>query len=146
MYIHLLINIFYITAIKFQLVKETAMIPVRIESEHTIYDLYCSESSYIWPKTYGNILIGVKVWIPNGFYGLIYGVDYTRYCDLIVINRMIVSGDNLMLVVHNVGTTPFMYDRSTSIAQLIVQKYGDTPVAVPIPGNEPIEIVDGVEI
>lgn len=90
------------------------------------YDLYTIESGYIDPLQRKMIDTGIKMSIPEGYYGRIAPRSGLALKNGINIMAGVIDSDyrgNIKCILHNTDTNTFEYKVGDRIAQIIIEKH-----------------------
>lgn len=116
-----------VTAIRFVRTCEAAKLPCKSHEDDAAYDLHSSVRRDIAPGDTMIIETGFKVAIPYGYVGLVCSRSgLAAKEDVFVLNApgVIDSGyrGDLLVILHNAGTRPFMVEPGDRIGQLMLQE------------------------
>lgn len=116
--------------IKIKKLNDNATLPSRASESDAGYDLYnlADSTQRVEPGRRSLIKTGISVAIPQGYYGRIAprsGLAYKHGID--VLAGVIDSGyrGEVGVVIINLGDKPHLFEESSRVAQLIIEKCHD---------------------
>lgn len=119
---------------KCELITDSAKLPTRGSKNSAGLDLYADEATIIYPNLRDTISTGVKIQIPDGYYGLIKSRSSLAVKGIDV-QAGVVDNDYrgvVKVVLHNTTFKPFTVYKGERIAQIIISPYS---TIMPIEGD-----------
>jgi dUTP pyrophosphatase len=106
---------------KVKLLNEYAKAPMRAHKTDAGFDLYAAipEARVIWPNTQEKIKTGVAVEIPEGYYGRVADRSSMGSKSIHVLGGVVDHGE-IVVMLNNLGSLPFLINKGDKIAQLVV--------------------------
>ncbi|QCQ57503.1 deoxyuridine triphosphatase [Microbacterium phage Sucha] len=101
----------------------TARMPIRAHSDDAGFDLFVSRETLVPAHGFADVPSGVRVQLPNGYWGMLTGRSSTiRKRGLLVVQGIIDTGytGELFSAVWNLTDKPVILEEGERVAQLIV--------------------------
>lgn len=107
------------------------LVPSRGSEQAAGYDLKAAEDGVIYGLERRLIASGIKLTIPEGYYGQIFGRSGLAVRHGIMAMAGVIDSDyrgEVKVLLHNSGNEPFFFSRGDRIAQMVILPHAAFPV------------------
>jgi dUTP pyrophosphatase len=112
--------------VNFEITNESTKKPTRGTKHSAGYDLYSPISNTIMPKERLTINLGLRLYIPNGYYGKLEARSGLAYKYGIIVLAGVIDSDykeDIGLILYNSGDKEYTFSIGDRIGQIIFLKY-----------------------